>query len=381
MTPSSYNNIAVFSISGIGNTIFAVPMLRLLRQSYPQAKITLFVRFQAAKNLLSHCPYVDDIIVVDNNTITGLKSRFRLILDLRRKKFDLNITAFPSEKKEKNFFSYLVGAPVRVAHKYINEKITDFGFLQTIRVPVDTKIHDLDQSLRLLEPLGIDMSKADRQLQVWVPEEDEIFAFEYLRKLLGDEKREEKIIIGFHAGSSNEFGMLHKRWDIHNFARLADMIIDKYNALILLFGGPEEKELKHGIARLMKHSPVIVEKTSIQKDAALIKNCDLFVSNDSGNMNLALALGVKTIGLFGPVGSVRADLKNSQHKVIESPAPCSPCWSIANISEPLVCTQPEVICMKQITVERVFCAVEECLLELKKKPVVKMPGRREKAFA
>ena len=381
MTPAHYNNIAVFSISGIGNTIFAVPMLRRLRQSYPEAKITLFVRFPAAKNLLSHCPYVDDIIIVDNNTVKGLKSRFRLILDLRRKKFDLNITAFPSEKREKNLFSYLIGAHVRVAHKYINEKITDLGFLQTTRIPVDTTIHDLDQSLSLLEALGIDISRADRRLQVWVPAEDEQFAFEYLKKLLGEEKREAKIIIGFHAGSSNEFGMLHKRWGIHNFARLADMIIDKYNAAILLFGGPEEKELKHSIAGLMKHSPVIVEKTSIQKDAALIKNCDLFVSNDSGNMNLALALGVKTIGLFGPVGSVRADLKNNQHKVIESPAPCSPCWSIANISQPLVCTQPEVICMKQIAVERVFRTVEECLSELNKKPAVKAPVRRDRALA
>ena len=379
MTNLNYN-IAVFSISGIGNTIFAVPMLRLLRQSYPEAKITLFVRFKAAKDLLSYCSYVDEIIIVDYSVVKGLKNKLRLIFNLRRRKFELNITAFPSEKREKNFFSYLIGAPVRVSHKYIKEKITDLGFLQTARVPVDITIHDLDQNMLLLSALGIDISHADRQLQVWVPEADEMFAFAYLKKLLGEEKREKKIIIGFHAGSSDEFGMTHKRWGIHNFARLADMIIEKYNALILLFGGPEEKDLKYGTAQQMKNSPVIIEKTSIQKDAALIKNCDLFVSNDSGNMNLALALGVKTIGLFGPVGSVRADLKNEQHKVIKSPAPCSPCWSIANISEPLICTQPEVICMKQITVERVFRAVEEYLSELDKTVAHKMIERKNKVL-
>jgi len=380
MTNLNYNNIAVFSISGIGNTIFAVPMLRLLRQNYPDAKITLFVRFKAAKDLFGSCPYVDEINIVDYSIVKGLINKFLLIFNLRRRKYDLNITAFPSEKREKNFFSYLIGAPVRVSHKYEKEKIADLGFLQTIRISVDTTLHDLDQNLLLLQALGINITHADRRLKVWIPKDDEMFALDYLKKLLGEQKREEKIVIGFHAGSSDEFGMLHKRWGIHNFARLADMIINKYDAEVLLFGGPEEKDLKYGIAQLMKHSPVIVEKTSIQKDAALIKNCDLFVSNDSGNMNLALALGVKTIGLFGPVDSVRADLKNDKHKVIKSSVPCSPCWSIANISEPLICTQSEVICMKQITVEKVFIAVQEFLSELDKTPAFKMIERKNKVL-
>ena len=366
---TEYSKIAVFSISGIGNTIFAVPMLRLLRQSYPNAHISLFVRFQAAKDLLKECPYVDDIRVVNEKLVNSLKSKIGLILELRKEKFDLSITAFPSEKREKNIFSFLIGSPMRVTHKYLRDAITDLGFLQTIRVLVDITIHDLDQNLKLLDAIGIEIKNADRKLQVWIPEEDENFANNYVENILDNGKADGAILVGFHAGSSDEFGMLHKRWGTNNFAKLADMLIEKYNAKILLFGGPEEKELKNSIAVQMKHSPVIVEKTSIQKDAAIIKRCDLFISNDSGNMNLSLAVGTKTIGLFGPVGSVRANLHNEQHVVIESLVPCSPCWSLANIFEPLICTQPKVICMKQITVERVFKAADEYLAGFKNENV------------
>ncbi|MBN1352384.1 glycosyltransferase family 9 protein [candidate division KSB1 bacterium] len=359
-----FKNIAVSSISGIGNSIFAVPMLRLLRKNFPEAKITLFVRFKPARALLDECPYVDEIMVIDYSTVKSFKSKVRLICELRRRKFDLLITAFPSEKREKNLFAFLIGAGVRISHKYVNSKFSDLGFLQSVRIPVDISIHDLEQNLRLLEIIGIDTTNADRKLQIWTSEDDQTFAANYIEKLLGEGRRKDKILVGFHAGSSEEFGMTYKRWGARNFARLGNLITEKYDAKILLFGGPEEKGLKMAIAERMKVTPVIVEKTSMPKDAAIMDYLDLFVSNDSGNMNLALAVGIFTIGLFGPVDSVRADLKNEQHVVINSPAHCSPCWGLANITEPLICSLPEVICMKQIALETVFDAADKYLSKL-----------------
>ncbi|MBN2010346.1 glycosyltransferase family 9 protein [candidate division KSB1 bacterium] len=359
-----FKNIAVLSVSGIGNTIFAVPMLRLLRKQYPNAHIVLFVRFKAARDLFQACPYVDEIIVVDYAILKTLKERIQFVLDIRQRKFDLCIIPFPSEKRDKNIFSFLTGAPVRISNSYVIDRITDLGFLQTKRIPVDVTIHDLDQNLRILEELGIDTSNADRTLQVWVSDEDKAFAKKYLQEKLGADNLNKKLIVGFHAGSSEEFGMTYKRWAPENFARLGDMILEKYDAEILLFGGPEEKELKQAIAKSMKRTPHIIEKTSLPKDAAIMDYCHLFVSNDSGNMNLALAVGVKTIGLFGPVDSVRADLKSEQHRIIQSPAHCSPCWGLANITEPLICTQPEVICMKKIAYDSVQKIVDEYLLSI-----------------
>jgi heptosyltransferase II len=358
---TEFKNIAILSVSGIGNTIFAVPMLRLLRKHYPSAHIVLFVRFKAARDLFQSCPYVDEIIVIDYAIVKTLMERIKLIMEIRQRKFDLCIIPFPSEKRDKNIFSFLTGAPVRISHCYVMDRITDLGFLQTKRIPVNVTIHDLDQNLNILHELGIDISQADRSLQVWVSEEDKAFARKYLQEKLGNDNVIENLLVGFHAGSSEEFGMTYKRWDPKNFAKLGDMIVEKYHAKILLFGGPEEKELKETIAKNMKYPPYIIEKTSLPKDAAIMDYCNLFVSNDSGNMNLALAVGVKTIGLFGPVDSVRADLKNEQHRIIQSPAHCSPCWGLANITEKLVCSQSEVICMKQISFDSVKKVVEEYL--------------------
>ncbi|MCI0515544.1 glycosyltransferase family 9 protein [candidate division KSB1 bacterium] len=357
----NFKKIAVFSISGIGNTIFAVPLLRALHEHYPAAKIYLFVRFNAAKALLDNCPFLAAIEVIDAAIINTFYKKVKLIQRLRRERFDLAITAFPSEKREKNLFSFLVGAPVRVSHQYNPAPITELGFLQTHRAPVDFRVHDLEQNLQMLTMLDLDISQASRKLELWVPAAARQFAVEYLNANAGVTPGKSGILVGLHAGSSEEFGMILKRWGIQNFAALADRIIETYQAKILLFGGPEEKALKYGIAKLMRHEPIIVEKTSILKDAALMQHCQLFVSNDSGNMNLALALGVNTIGLFGPVESTRANVRQAHHKIIKSPAPCSPCWKLTNLTQPLVCTQPEVICMQQITVERVFEAVAEFL--------------------
>ena len=352
MNNHNIKNIAVFSISGIGNTIFSVPLIRSLRRNYPYAHISVFVRFKASRDLLISCPFVDDVEVVDYSLAKSIWEKVSTIYQLRKKKFDLSIIAFPSQKREKNVFSFLVGAKLRISHKYIDEKFTNLGFLQNARYPVKKGIHDLEQNLNLLRLLNIGDNNFERKLEVCISKQDKVFAKKYLEKIVHN--RSASLLIGFHPGSSSEFGMYLKRWDIKNFALLADRISKAYNAKVFIFGGPDEKRLKIKMAKLMKFSSILVETNSIRKDAALISELDMFISNDSGNMNLSLAMGTLTVGLFGPVDSSRANLQSENMVIIKSNAKCSPCLRVENISSPLVCPYSEPICMNSITVDSVY---------------------------
>ena len=348
---NSIKNILILGCIGIGNLLLFSPALKIVRRDFPNAKIIMVVLKKAFSYLYESEPDVDLIHVLDVNEVKTISEKIRSILALRKFKPDLTITTFPANRFEYNLLPFITGAKYRTAHKYRQKKLYNLSFLQNQRIRVDEELHDLEQNLNLVIPLGLKADSIEKKIYLNVPSEDVQFAEKYIKDNgLSDEK-----LIGIHPGSSNERGMGFKRWPAENFAELCDKLYTEYNYKTMIFGGKDEQEIKIRIYDLMQNKPVIVEQYSLKQTAALISRCSKFITNDSGLMHIAVAVDVPVIALFGPSDPGRTAPYGKKHKVVRLGIDCSPCWSIKNLGVGNVnCKYNDNLCLKNMSVEFVL---------------------------
>ena len=121
----------------------------------------------------------------------------------------------------------------------------------------------------------------------------------------------------------------------------------------------KKKRLGSDIAQLANGKPHRVHGLDLLSTAALVGRCALFITNDSGLMHVAVAMGVRTIAIFGPTDPGRTAPYGKDDVVIRTGIDCSPCWSIHNLGVGNVnCIHPENRCLTELPVEHVKKAVE-----------------------
>jgi heptosyltransferase-2 len=343
--------ILILGSIGIGNLLLFSPALKIIRKDFPNAKIVMVVLKKVFSYLYESEPDVDEIHVLDVNEVKTFGEKIKSILKVRQFKPDLTITTFPANRFEYNLLPFITGAKYRVAHKYRQKNIFNLSFLQNRRIQVDKKLHDLEQNLNLVIPLGLEPGSIEKKIYINVPSGDDKFAENYMgEKGLSGEK-----LIGIHPGSSTERGMDYKRWPAEYFAKLCDILYTEYRFKTLIFGGNDELDLKNEIFDQMENKPVIVDQLSLKQTAALISRCSKFVTNDSGLMHIAVAVDVPTIALFGPSDPGRTAPYGEKHKILRLGMECSPCWSIKNLGVGNVnCIYNDNLCLKNLTVELVL---------------------------
>lgn len=189
---------------------------------------------------------------------------------------------------------------------------------------------------------------------MWVTSADKEYARELLLK---NNVTENEIVVGLHPGSGGQIG---KRWAKEKFVELGDELYEKYGAKVLLFGGPDEAGLKQDICALMKNKPVLVEGT-LKQTATVIGRCDLFISNDSGLMHIATAMGVPTIGVFGPTDPRRTSPWGEKNTIVAKDMPCIPCYKYPFFSTNSRIECQRMDCLKTISVEDILLAVRKQL--------------------
>ncbi len=368
-------NIMILGSIGIGNLLLFSPALKLIRREFPDAKLTLIILKKAFKYLYGNSEEIDEIMVVEEKKYPCLKDKIKLILELRRKKFNLSITTFPSNRFEYNLLPFLAGVKYRIANRYPLKYWRSLSFLQNLKVSVDMNIHDLEQNLNLLKPLNIN-SDIEKKIYLEISNKNSKKAAELLKNM---EINEKNILLGFHPGSSLERGMILKRWKDGKFAELGKKLIEKFEVKILIFGGKEEDKLKEDIKKLIGKGSYTVSDISLLDTAALIEKCKIFVSNDSGLMHIAVAMNVKTVALFGPSDPQRTSPYGEKHIVIKKKLDCNPCWSIKNLGVGRIkCEYNYCKPMEQIEVEEVFDAISEIFLNNRQKFTAETRRHREK---
>lgn len=159
-------------------------------------------------------------------------------------------------------------------------------------------------------------------------------------------------------GSAQPF----KQWPIERFASLAERLLaENSQVVIVLTGQPFEKRLIDQFN--LRYSGLAVDGTSLgtlERTAALLRLCDLVVSNDTGVMHLAAAMGTPTVGIMGPeVPGRYGPVGPRSTAIYNTTVACSPCIDIYRLRVPSSCSNSQQIrCLRDVTVDAVFNAAK-----------------------
>jgi heptosyltransferase-2 len=158
-----------------------------------------------------------------------------------------------------------------------------------------------------------------------------------------------RFLVGVSPGAS--FGEA-KRWLPDRYADLADRLIDALGADVVIFGSPAERPLAEAVARAMKHTPVLVAgETTLREFMALMAKCHLVITNDSGPMHVAAALGLPLLAIFGSTDERATGPVGLRARIVKHPVECSPC----GLRECPI----DFRCMNGISVDDVYTAALE----------------------
>lgn len=342
--------ILIIALSGIGDALMFTPALVKLREAMPSARIDALVMFKGVKDVFEKLPQINQVHFFDFMNAPKTDSLF-YILSLW-KKYDTTFSVYPSNRKEYNIMSFLIGAKNRFGISYKRSDFKNLGFLNNIRCEEDDNSHNVETNFLMVEKLLAEQFENIPPLQFNLKEDDILYYTDFLKE---KNISTEDLVIGFHPGCNTLKNHDKRRWEVEKFAELANLLIEKHNAKILVFGGSEEKHLKDGIASIVNSPRLItVQSFSLTNTAAIMKRCSVFVSNDSSLMHVAAALQLKVIAIIGPTNEKYIAPWKTNHKIASLNLDCSPCFFYS--PKPLSCSRKDkkFKCIKELTVAHVY---------------------------
>lgn len=280
--------ILVISLAGIGDTLIATPLIRELRENFPDATIDALVKESGARDFLERNPNVNRVFHKDLLKCGALE-RVRFVWSLRREHYQLSINTHPQSRIHYRIAAWLAGAEVRISHEYECFNWLD-RWLVTGALPQDYTRHSIENNLDVLPLIGAKKKLAAHAMDFFLTPAEEKWADDFLaqHKLSG------KKILGLHVGSGGTKNLRLKRWPLKNYAGLVRQLNkERADIHILLFGGPEEVK-DHPVILAQANLDLTMEaKTkSLRETAALMKRCTAFLSVDTALMHIAAALKV-----------------------------------------------------------------------------------------
>lgn len=278
--------VLIVRLDRIGDVLLSTPVIKAVRGICPNAHIAFMARRHAI-DILKGNPYLDEVIVYEKSgREKGFLRNMRFIRKLRRKKFDIALILHPT--KRTHLIVSMAGIPERVGY---NRK---WGFLLTTRIPHTKQYglkHEIDYALDLLRYTGLDAK--DRTLYMPI----DAVAERHVDEMLEDNGiKKGDVCVAINPGAS----CVSKIWGADKFAGAADILNEKYGAKIVVVAGCADKARGDKVAALMKSGCVNLSgKTSVAELASLLRRAKLFISNDSGPVHIACAVGTPVVAVFG----------------------------------------------------------------------------------
>jgi heptosyltransferase-2 len=279
--------ILVIRLDRLGDVVLSTPVPQALREQFPHAFIALMVR-PACRELVQGHPAIDEVLVYDKDgRHHGVRATIRFARGLARYEFDTAIVLHPSNRS--HWIPWLAGIPVRIGYDRKG------GWLLTHRLPhrkQEGRKHEALYSLELLRGLGI---AAPAELRPIVPVQPDAAA-RIERWLADGSVRPDEAIVAVHPSAS----CVSKRWMPERFAAVADRLITEQRVRVALVAGPEDVGCAREVVRVMRQ-PVLdlAGRLGVGELAALLARCRLLISNDSGPVHVAAAVGTPVVAIFG----------------------------------------------------------------------------------
>jgi lipopolysaccharide heptosyltransferase II len=334
--------ILIRGTNWLGDAVMTIPALLRLREKFPDAHIAILTP-EKLKDLWPHHPAINEII-----SFAPGESIFAIGNRLRSGKFDLALVLPNSPRSAMEVF--LAGIPKRIGY---TRPWRNFFLTQTVAPRIDTvkmrkrsvaeiqkliarnpesgirnpeipkSAHQTFEYLHLAAALGANPEPLPPKLFVAVEE------VEAAKKKFGRDKILNPIF-GLNPGA--EYGPA-KRWPVERFIAAVKEIQTKTDCTWILFGGKNDLPIANQIASQIPSTNSqllnLCGQTSLRELMSLLKSCRIFLTNDTGPMHVAAALGVPVMAIFGSTSPELTGPISSheiQHQIIKSDAPCSPCF-------------------------------------------------------
>lgn len=309
------HNIVVRMPNWLGDLVMATPVLAELKAKWPQAKITAMCQSNVA-GLLKNDPNVDEIFSFKRPSGWLRRDEHRdIIRTLRHGNFDLGILLTHSFSSA--WWFWRAGIPKRVGYLGHYRKI-----LLTDAVPYPKNIESQHLVLTykmLLKSIGISPAEESSPTLYVSPEEHK--NAQDLLKQYGVEFGD--VLVGINPGAA--YGSA-KCWLPERFKEVAEKLLCYPNVKIIFFGDAAGASLVNEICAGMPDRVInLAAKTNLRQLIALIQMCHVFLTNDSGPMHIAAALGTPLLALFGSTSDVKTGPYNNG-TVIHKHVECSPCY-------------------------------------------------------
>jgi heptosyltransferase-2 len=322
----------------VGDSVLAIPAMKALRAQFPNAEITLLVRPWVA-GLFTSASFIDR--VWSEARPKGISSWSKITRSIREHGFDLAVL-FPNSF-ESALMMFLGRIPKRLGYATDGR-----GLLLTdaVRTPGESDRHQVFYYLDLVKNVAQSSAKPSIEIKATDAEKSEA------RRLLEAEGvgRNERFLVlnpGAAYGSA-------KRWDEKRFAEAGDRLALRFGLRIVTIGSGKERSVAEQI-RTHAQTPVsiLTGRTSLETLIGVLSESSLMVTNDSGPMHIAAALGIPTVAIFGPTDD-RVTAPFAPHtRIVKQQVDCSPC---------LLRECPiDHRCMTRVTTDAVCRAAEELL--------------------
>lgn len=279
----------------MGDVVLSLPALRALRSAAANAKITV-LHGKPAADIIRIAGVADDQIAVDRvalrdgNKLVSIGKIISLVREIRRRHFDFVIDLH--SLSETNILGFLSGAKWRLYANRENRSLDRLSRFPTRPPAEDKSIHHAERYLNVLKPLGI--VEAERGVRLTVPADAMEDAANRLAELgVGDRR-----LIGLFLGA----GHPSRRWSVDNFVELAARLRPDARNCVLVFLGPEERDLRAGLAEKFEDSAVIVDELPLISFIAMLSRLDVLVTGDTGPMHLAAIAGAGIV-LLSEIGA------------------------------------------------------------------------------
>lgn len=332
------NNITVVSIYGIGNCVLTIPLLKQIKNDLPKCKITYFYTNSSAIEIIPDKLIDKFIFYSDSNKISS-----KFLLSLFIIKTDIIIYTYPFTNNDILEITQIIQSKYRIGYNILKPNYFTHSF----------------------KP---DSSKPEwlLNLNLYIKLFNKIKTINYHKPLIhfDDNKMDNTGIkrhgnfITIHPGA----GGIPKQWPRKFFIELINKIYSNFNLDIILVGGPEEKEIGEEISRNCPNIINLIGKRKLIETARIIAKSKIFISNDSGLMHVAGAVGTPQIAIFGPTPIPKnRPWGNPKYKILLR-SDCPPCYKDGQFP----CTQKKLHkCLTDITPIMVYESLTSLLPKIK----------------
>ncbi|WP_027128457.1 glycosyltransferase family 9 protein [Fusobacterium perfoetens] len=325
--------ILIIRLSSIGDIILTTPILKQLKEKYPNITIDFLV-LKNFKDSIEGSPYIDNLILFDKKINDGYKNIKELAKKLNKNNYDY---VFDLHRK---FRSKLISNGIKAkTFTYPKRKIW-----KTLLVRLKVIKYHVDDSIIK------NYFKAFKVLDLKYKFEDLHFPF---TKQDLERVKEFGGLFAIAPGASKET----KKWLPENFGKLAKKLYAKYNIKTVLLGGKEDIERCNLINNISDNSCInLAGKLSLKESGALLSISKLLITNDSGPFHIGRGVGCKTFVIFGPTDPNMFQF-NKDTTLIYSNEKCAPC----SLHGEKQCPKKHFNCMNNIKVDYVFNLINKDL--------------------